>query len=65
MGGTAGQVRRKSKIETYSAYVDVVEGYGETFQDRSPDPVNKKQCKREMVLDLETGEWVLHYHLHT
>ena len=65
MGGITGQMRGSSKIETYLAYVDLVDGYGETLSDRNPEPAHKKQCKREMVRDLETGEWVLHYHLHT
>lgn len=65
MGGTRGQVRGKSKIETYLAYVDLVEANAETFLDRNPDPAFKKFCKHEMVQDVETGEWVLHYHLHT
>jgi hypothetical protein len=65
MGGTRDQVRGKSKIETYLAYVDLVGAHGDTFQDRNPIPSHKKQCKREMVQDLETGEWVLHYRLHT
>lgn len=65
MGGTRGEVRGKSKVETYLKYVDLVEGYGDTFPDRIPDPAHKKHCKREMVLDPQTEEWVLYYRLHT
>jgi hypothetical protein len=65
MGGTNGKVRGQSKAETYFKYVDVVDGCRDTFQDFYPDPKYKKKCKEFMVQDSETGEWVLHYHLHT
>lgn len=65
MGGLTDEVRGRSKSETYQKYVEVVEGYGDTFLDRIPDPKYKKYCKRVMVQDPNTGEWVLHYHLHT
>ena len=65
MGGTSGEARGASKIEAYLNYVDRVEGWGDTFQSHSPNPQNKKLCKRQMVQDPATGEWVLHYHLHT
>jgi hypothetical protein len=65
MGGMTDEVRGRSKIGTYLKYVKLTEGFGETFQDRDPDPRYKKVCKREMVQDPDTGEWVLHFHLHT
>ena len=65
MGGTSGEVRRQSKIEAYLKFAEEVEGFGETFQEHNPDPRNKKLCKRLMVQDPVTGEWVLHFHLHT
>jgi hypothetical protein len=58
-------VRGRSKIEAYLAYAQIVAGYGDTFQTLDPHPKYKKQCMREMVQDPETGEWVLHFHLHT
>ena len=65
MGGMNGDVRRRSKAETYVAYAEMVEGFGEMFQTHIPDPAHKKECKRRMVQDPDTEEWVLHYHLHT
>lgn len=65
MGGTVGEVRGKSKIEAYAKYVDLVDEVGGTFQDRIPDPIYKKHTKRQMVQDQDTGEWILHYRLHT
>ena len=65
MGGMNGEVRGESKAETYLNYVALVESFGDTFQEYHPDPKYKKRCKRLMVQDSETGEWVLHYHLHT
>ncbi len=65
MGGTVGEVRGQSKIETYEKYADLVEHVGDTFADRYPDPAYKKFTKRQMVQDPETGEWVLSYRLHT
>ncbi len=65
MGGTHGEVRGRSKIHAYLEYAELVEAYGDTFQDHYPDPRNKKLCKRRMVQDPDTGEWVLSFHLHT
>ncbi len=65
MGGTSGEVRGRSKIDAYLKYAGEVEGFGDTFQDHDPDPRDKKLCKRLMVQDPETGEWVLSYRLHT
>jgi len=65
MGGMSGEVRAQSKAETYIKYVEEVEGFGDTFQEHRPDPKYKKECKRLMMQDPETGEWVLSYHLHT
>ncbi len=59
MGGSLGSVRGRSKIEAYLAYLDVAYA----LNSADPDPKYKKQCKREMVQDPETEEWVLHYHL--
>ncbi len=65
MGGHTGTVRGQSKAETYRNYVELVENLGQTFQDHNPDPHYKKACKKEMLQDPNTGEWVLHFHLHT
>lgn len=65
MGGMNGDVRGQSKIETYLKYVKIVEGFGDTFQECHPDPKSKKGCKKLMVQDPESGEWVLNFHLHT
>lgn len=63
MGGLVDEVRGKSKIETYLRYKEVAEN--EMFTTRIPNPVNKKLCKKSMVWDPNTEEWVLHFHLHT
>ncbi|TIW25871.1 MAG: hypothetical protein E5V81_06845 [Mesorhizobium sp.] len=65
MGGTSGEVRGKSKVETYLKYFDLCAGIGSMMEGRNPDPAFKKYTKRQMVQDSETGEWVLYYHLHT
>lgn len=65
MGGTNGEVRGRSKAETYQKYAELVEGFGDIFQEHHPDPKYKKRCKELMVEDPEAGEWVLRYHLHT
>jgi len=55
-------VRGKSKIDAYIDYQRITENWdGSAY----PEPKNKKFCKSLMELDPETGEWVLHYHLHT
>lgn len=64
MGGQSGEIRSKSKIEAYLKYERFVEGVGEIFESRNP-PKNKKLCKKLMVWDPDTGEWVLYYYLHT
>jgi len=65
MGGLTGEVRGKSKAEAYGAYVEMLKNWGNTFLDYEPDPKYKKKCKSLMEWDPDTGEWVLHYHLHT
>ncbi len=65
MGGTTGEVRGCSKIEAYLRYLELIEQCGDTFGWRIPEPEKKKLCKKEMVQDPNTGEWVLHYRLHT
>jgi len=63
MGGVADQVRGSSKIETYIKYKELVED--SIMESKNPDPLYKKECKRRMIWDSETEEWVLYYHLHT
>ena len=65
MGGLTDEVRGSSKIETYLKYAELVEGFGGVFQDHHPNPEHKKLCKKEMVQDPTTGEWVLRFYLHT
>lgn len=65
MGGTVGEVRGSSKAEVYYRYLKLVEGFGDAFLERYPDPKGKRECKGHIVQDPDTGEWVLHYHLHT
>ena len=65
MGGTVGEVRGRSKAEVYYRYRELVDDFGDTFLDRYPDPNGKRECKRLIVQDPDTGDWVLHYHLHT
>jgi len=63
MGGARGEIRDKSKIDTYLQYLELVEGWED--YDWNPDPKYKKACKSQMVQDPATGEWVLYYHMHT
>lgn len=63
MGGMWGEVRGRTKIETYLKYVEDCEGKEEWSKD--PDPAGKKYCYRQMERDEDTGEWVLEFHLHT
>lgn len=63
MGGTNGEVRGQSKIEVYLEYVEMTEDT--IFETKIPDPTYKKYCKKMMVQDPETEEWVLSYHLHS
>lgn len=65
MGGTHGEVRGKSKIATYLKYTEIVEHAKGIMDDAHPNPKYKKDCKKQMVQDPETGEWILQYHLHT
>ena len=65
MGGMSAEVRGPSKIKTYLEYMELVEEYGDMFQDHNPNPGNKKLCKKLMVQDPDTGEWVLYFRLHT
>jgi hypothetical protein len=62
MGGSTGKITGKSKIEVYLHYVEKTK---EWDGDSMPDPKYKKYCKRQMNWNPDTGEWVLHYHLHT
>ena len=64
MGGTYGEIRGKSKIETYLKYEELTSGFYEDWS-HWPNPKNKKGCKKQMVEDPDTGEWVLQYHMHT
>lgn len=63
MGGMTGEIWGKSKIDVYLQYVEETEDYWDWSA--NPDPKYKKYCKSQMIQDPETGEWVLHYHLHT
>ena len=69
MGGEYGEVRGKTKIECYLAYIEHCEGWAgnDDFNDfsQSPDVRHKKVCYKEMEWDPEEKEWVLHFHLHT
>ncbi len=64
MSGTYGEVRGKSKGETYQRYLELVNSVQEIFQE-FPDSQYKKRCKELMMQDPQSGEWVLSYHLHT
>lgn len=65
MGGLSGEIKGKSKIEVYLEYKEKTEQWEGLFQEMNPDPSYKKLCKSLMVQDPSTGEWILHYHLHT
>jgi len=65
MGGLSGEVRGRSKGETYAKYLEEVLAAQEVFGDIKPDANYKKWCKSRMKQDLETGEWVLSFHFHT
>lgn len=64
MGGRYGEVRGSSKTETYFKYAREIER-SDILPHADPNPRYKKQCKREMVQDPETGKWVLAFHQHT
>ena len=57
MGGVTLEVRGRSKPETYARFVQQAER--NPHPDIYPDPKHKKMCKRMMVQDPQTGEWVL------
>lgn len=59
MGGQRGEVRGKTKIKTYERYIAEAEKWP---LDYSPSPKNKKACKKAMVRDEKTQEWVLQYY---
>ena len=63
MGGSIGEVRGRSKIETYLEYESLIEKGSEGSWD--PRPAAKKECKRQMRKDPDTGEWILAYRFHT
>ncbi|MBD3253677.1 MAG: hypothetical protein GF383_01215 [Candidatus Lokiarchaeota archaeon] len=63
MGGVTDEIRGKSKIEVYLKYRSIT--MDDIFNTRIPDPEKKKECKRQMVWDPNTEEWVLHFYLHT
>ena len=65
MGGQSGETRGKSKIEAYLEYERLIEKVGEIFLSQNPNPKNKKLCKKLMMWDPDTEEWVLYYRLHT
>jgi hypothetical protein len=65
MGGFSGEVRGKSKIETYLNYVKAIEHCGGTFNSHYPDGKKKKLCKSLMEQDSESGDWILRCHFHT
>ena len=65
MGGTYGEIRGSSKIQVYLNYLEETERMENTFTSKHPDPKYRKLCKKNMVWDPSTGEWVLYYHLHT
>jgi hypothetical protein len=58
MGGYGGEVRGSTKIETYLRYVEKCE---EWDLDHSPEPKNKKFCKRWMTWDEARKEWILEF----
>jgi hypothetical protein len=58
MGGYSGEVRGSTKIETYLRYVEKCE---EWELDHSPEPKNKKFCKKSMIWDQSKAEWVLEF----
>jgi hypothetical protein len=54
MGGTYGQVRGKTKVESYENYLEICRtwlGGGDNFDDfsQNPDARHKKVCYKEMV----------------
>jgi hypothetical protein len=63
MGGSIGEIRGWSKTETYIEY----EALSSEGPDGSwdPNPAAKKECKRRMRKDPNTGEWILPYRFHT
>lgn len=62
MGGSSGEIRGKTKIETYLRYAEQAEKQEGSWH---PPVQNKKECKRLMEKDPGTGEWILRFHWHT
>lgn len=58
MGGYNGEVRGSTKIETYLNYVQQCESW---TLDHSPEPKNKKYCKKQMQWDSTKKQWVLKF----
>ena len=48
MGGQSGETRGKSKIETYLKYERLIEGVGEIFQSRNPDPLKTRNFVKSL-----------------
>ena len=65
MGGYSGEVRGKSKIETYLNYLGEIERVGGPFNSHEPPRQKKKLCKSLMKQDPKSEEWILPYHFHT
>lgn len=61
MGGTWGEVRGQTKIETYLRYVDRCEGWPGSHY---PTPTGKKWCYKQMQWDDKGEEWVLSFRFH-
>jgi hypothetical protein len=58
VGGYRGEVRGKSKADTYLRYLEECERWDLS---RYPDPKCKKSCKKQMVWDDTQKEWVLKF----
>jgi hypothetical protein len=65
MGGTAGEIRGKTKLETYKKFRasinrKQVEDRTGLYMDAGAS--GKQDLYRSMKKDLATGEWVLYFH---
>lgn len=59
--GTGGEVRGKTKIQTYIKYKERCESWPGSH---APDPDGKKYCYKCMEWDDRREEWVLPYFWH-
>jgi hypothetical protein len=63
VGGSTGEVRGETKVKTYLRCVEETKDWLEGSW--HPHPSFKKERKRLMERNQDTGEWVLRFRFHT